>query len=352
MIVRPVVGVGRPVGSSDESQTRSGNEEGSRRIGERVGQCRPVRGTTHVGARHVHDERAVRSGVEGAADGVATAVRVRAHVERPVAELRDGPPAGTRGGCLREPPRAPSGGVGAAGLLPVDGPQPRQDVRVVCRGRRFEVLGGERHIDVGAARGGSEERVLDVEVVHVLSRAPWVVVRGVVHEVHDLRAGARAPLWRSDRRRWRNTVVHERRSGRCARTGALPREVQDRAPRSRVVVRVGDVRRAVGRVNRDLEEVEQRAITGRGAQIATQTVDADRARVDGVIARLEHAPRRAAVDRLSHVDVPHVVGIVLRVRLRARPAGCPVEHHVGDAGSAGGGPRHDGRVHAGRVGDL
>ena len=118
-----------------------------------------------------------------------------------------------------------------------------------------------------------------------------------------------------------------------------------------MVIRVGDVRRTVGRIDRHLEEVEERAISGGGAQIAAKTVDADRARVDDVVARLEHAPRGATVDGLRHIDVPLVVDVVLRAGLGTGPALCAVEDHVDDAGLARVGPRHDRRVHACRVWD-
>src|SRR5207247_1147819 len=125
---------------------------------------------------------------------------------------RDGPPTGTRGGRLREPPGGSTGRVGGAGLLPVHGPEPRQDVRVVRRGRRLQVLQGQRRIDVRAAGDGCEGRALDVEVVHVLPRATRVVVRCVVDEVEDLRAGACGSLRRTDR--WRRS--EERRVGKEA----------------------------------------------------------------------------------------------------------------------------------------
>src|SRR5207249_7941515 len=112
-----------------------------------------------------------------------------------------------------------------------------------------------------------------------------VVVRGVAYEVHDLRAWASAPLRRRRRRRWGLAVVRQRAPRRGAGTGALAREVEHRAARRGVVVRVGDVRRAVRRVDRDLEEVEEGAVSRGCAEVAAEAVDADRARVNDVVAR-------------------------------------------------------------------
>ena len=118
-----------------------------------------------------------------------------------------------------------------------------------------------------------------------------------------------------------------------------------------MVVRIGDIGRAVRRVDRDLEEVEQRAVARRCAQVAAKTVDADGACVDRVIARFEDAPGRSPIDGLRHVDVPLVVRVVLRVGLRPASAGRSVEDDVGDAGRARRSPRHDRRVHAGGICD-
>ena len=118
-----------------------------------------------------------------------------------------------------------------------------------------------------------------------------------------------------------------------------------------MVVGVDDVRCAVRGVDRDLEEVEERPISGRVAQLATEAVDADRPAVDNVVARLEHAPGRPAVDGLRHIRVPLVVDVVLRAGLRAGSPTRAVEDDVGDAGRPSLGPRHDRGVHAGWIGD-
>src|SRR5581483_11846173 len=111
------------------------------------------------------------------------------------------------------------------------------------------------------------------------------------------------------------------------------RVVHDRATGRRVVVRIGDVGGAVGRVDRDLEEVRQGAVAV-AVQVAVEAVQADLALVDVVVARLERGPRRAAIRRLRHVRVPDVVRVVLRVRLRAGPARGAVEDCVDHAGRA------------------
>ena len=118
-----------------------------------------------------------------------------------------------------------------------------------------------------------------------------------------------------------------------------------------MVVAVGDVGRAVRRVDRDLEEVQQRAVSRRCAEVAAKTVDADGARVDRVVARFEDAPRRSPIDGLCHVDVPLVVRVVLGVGLRAASACRAVEDDVGDAARPRRSPRHDRRVHAGGICD-
>src|SRR5438034_921480 len=80
---------------------------------------------------------------------------------------------------------------------------------------------------------------------------------------------------------------------------------------------------AVRRVDRDLEEVEQRAVAA--VQVAVQPADADRPRVDHVVTRFGHVPGGTAVACLREVDVPLVVRVVV---VPGRAAGRAVEDDV------------------------
>src|SRR6185312_10800273 len=98
----------------------------------------------------------------------------------------------------------------------------------------------------------------------------WIVVRGIAREVGHLRARAGAARRRRGWWRRRFAIVAQRLAGGGANAGALACEVDRGRARGGVVVGVGDVRRAVGRINRDLEEVEQRAVACGSAQVAIQ----------------------------------------------------------------------------------
>ena len=248
--------------------------------------------------------------MEFAGDRVPPAIGVRARVEGSVAVVDRRGAALARRARLGEPPSRAAGRVGGAGLLPVDAPEPGGDVRVVGCRRRLEILDCQDGVDVRAPGTRAGGGVCDVEGVHVLARSAGIVVGRVACEVEDLRAGAGGSLRPRHGRRRRDAVVHERRSGRRAGAGALPGEVHNRAAGRRVVVRVGDVGCSVGRVDRDLEEVQQGAVAASG-QVAVQSADADRAGMDDVVAGLELAPGRPAIDRLRHVDVPRVLGVVV-----------------------------------------
>src|SRR5207302_10310012 len=87
------------------------------------------------------------------------------------------------------------------------------------------------------------------------------------------------------------------------------------------------------------------------AEVAVQTIDADRTLVDVVVTRLADRPCGAAVDGLREVRVPHVVDIVLRVWLRACPAMRAVEDDVDDARRACLHPPHHRRVDTCRIRD-
>src|SRR5438552_8868983 len=142
------------------------------------------------------DECAVDTWVERAGHGVRGAVGVRARVEAAVAEYCDRVMAGSAGRRLCEPPGVATGRVRGSDLLPVRGPQTREYVRIRGGWRRLKILDLQRDVDDRAPRARGEEGVHDVELVHVLSRAARAVVRRVVCDVEDLRAGAGRPLRR------------------------------------------------------------------------------------------------------------------------------------------------------------